>query len=379
MNEKLIAFRVGVVVLAAATLAFGLIGIFGGGTGVFQRRYTVFLRFPSAPNVTVDTPVRKNGVLIGRVSNVELYDDYVKLSVGIDANRKLLRSEICRIKSASLVSGDAVLEFVPSSDKPKSTEFVNHGDWLNDGIVASDPLQVIANLEGDMQAVIVSAKGMADEMTILARGLNKTFGTNDQRLAQMMDKSEMALDTINGTMTNVNDVFGDPAVKQGLKQSLTELPETINNFNETMAQAGRTMESIEGVSRKAEQNLDNLAVFTKSLEEKGPQMVNDLARTAQNLEELMSQGSIFVESLNNPHGTLGKLINDREMYDDMRETIGILSSAARQIEPILRDVRIGTDKFATDPGGLIKRVLQNKPPGVGTKWGPEGMPLNPRR
>ncbi|MBC8353196.1 MAG: MCE family protein [Planctomycetes bacterium] len=379
MNEKLIAFRVGVVVLAAATLAFGLIGIFGGGKGVFQRRYTVFLRFPSAPNVTVDTPVRKNGVLIGRVSNVELYDDYVKLSVGIDANRKLLRSEICRIKSASLVSGDAVLEFVPSSDKPKSTEFVNHGDWLNDGIVASDPLQVIANLEGDMQAVIVSAKGMADEMTILARGLNKTFGTNDQRLAQMMDKSEMALDTINGTMTNVNDVFGDPAVKQGLKQSLTELPETINNFNETMAQAGRTMESIEGVSRKAEQNLDNLAVFTKSLEEKGPQMVNDLARTAQNLEELMSQGSIFVESLNNPHGTLGKLINDREMYDDMRETIGILSSAARQIEPILRDVRIGTDKFATDPGGLIKRVLQNKPPGVGTKWGPEGMPLNPRR
>lgn len=139
------------------------------------------------------------------------------------------------------------------------------------------------------------------------------------------------------------------------------------------------MASMESVSKKAEQNLDNISAFTEAIGEKGPQILNDLAQTTESLEELMSQASIFAESLNNPHGTLGKLINDREMYDDVRETVGILKDAARRIEPILRDVRIGTDKFATDPGGLLKRVLDPKPIGVGLKYSGRGIQLDSDR
>jgi phospholipid/cholesterol/gamma-HCH transport system substrate-binding protein len=379
MNEKLIAFRVGVVMLTAACLAAVLIGIFGGAQGVLHSRYTIYLKFRNAPNVTVDTPVRKNGVLIGRVSNVELHDDYVKLTAKIDSKQKLRRNEICRISTASFL-GDAVLEFVPTNDKTVSSEYVHDGDLLADGVVASDPLQVLTNLEGNVQSVFASVKEAADNMSILTRRLNQTLGSDDQQLQRIFTKSELALESFHKTMTTIDDVIGDPELKQSLKQSLADLPKIFNDVQQTLAQARDAMESFDRVGQKAEQNLDNLAEFTRPLGEKGDQLMNDLGRSVQNLEEISSQLVIFSQSINNRDGTLGKFIHDRELYDDIRETVGNLQDASRSIKPILRDVRVFTDKIATDPRVLgAKGALDRKPIGVGRKWPESGIELSPRR
>jgi phospholipid/cholesterol/gamma-HCH transport system substrate-binding protein len=377
MNEKLLAFRVGVVVVAAAALAVGLIGIFGGGKGVFQRRYTVFLNFNSAPNVTVDTPVRKNGVLIGRVSNVDLKDDGVVLTARIDSGRVLKKDEICRIKTASLL-GDAVVEFVPPSVGTRSAEIVQDGEYMT-GMVATDPLQVLTNLEGDMRSALGAMGGAATDVSNAARRLTQTLGTDDQQLQRIVSKSELALDSFQRAMTTIDDVVGDPEIKQGLKQSLRDLPKILSDVQQTLAEARTAMASFDRVGKKAEQNLDNLAEFTRPLGQKGEQLMNDLGRSVENLEEISSQLVVFTQALNSSDGTLGKFINDRELYDDVRETVSNLHSASRRIEPILRDVRILTDKMATDPGGQLKRVLENKPPGVGVKWGPGGIPFDQQR
>ena len=379
MNEKLIAFRVGVVVLAAACLAVVLIGIFGGGKGVFQPRYTVFLRFPSAPNVTVDTPVRKNGVLIGRVSNVDLKDDHVVLTARIDANRKLSRNEICRISTASLL-GDAVLEFVPSSVRTPTMEIVQDGDFLADGVVATDPLQVLTNMEDNMQTALISIKEAADEVATFTHALNDTLDNNDEQFRRIVEKSELALDSFQRTMTTLDDVVGDPDIKRGLKKSLSDLPEILDDIRATMGEARKAMSSLDRVGVKAEQNLDSLAEFTGPLGEQGEQLMNDLSRSMQNFDEITSQLVVFTQTLNSSDGTLGKFINDRELYDDVRETVTNLQEASRRIEPILKDVRVFTDKIATDPRALgVKGALDRRPVGVGRKWPASGLDLAPRR
>ena len=74
--------------------------------------YLVKIGFPSAPNVTKDTPIQKNGVLIGRVTDVELKDEgWVLVTAKIDANRKLFRTDIPRINPTLL--GDTVIQFFP--------------------------------------------------------------------------------------------------------------------------------------------------------------------------------------------------------------------------------------------------------------------------
>ena len=74
MDERTLRFRVGVVVVAGATILIILITLLGAWPSPFKPRYTFSSRFPRSPGVTIDTPVRKSGIQIGRVADVELQD-----------------------------------------------------------------------------------------------------------------------------------------------------------------------------------------------------------------------------------------------------------------------------------------------------------------
>ena len=112
-----------------------------------------------------------------------------------------------------------------------------------------------------MQTALLAIKGAADEVAVFTRGLNQTLGNNDQQLQRIVDKSELALDTFQKTMTTIDDVVGDPEIKQGLKQSLADLPRIFNDVQQTLAEARDAMNTFDRVGQKAEQNLDSLAEF----------------------------------------------------------------------------------------------------------------------
>jgi phospholipid/cholesterol/gamma-HCH transport system substrate-binding protein len=119
-------FRVGVVVIAAIIITGILIISFREG---FRRQYTVYIRFPSAPGVTAGTPVRKHGVLIGRVVGVKLLEDGgVELTARIDRKYTLYTNDVCRISTASLL-GDAVVDFVPGGVEEAAPQKIRVGDY----------------------------------------------------------------------------------------------------------------------------------------------------------------------------------------------------------------------------------------------------------
>ena len=72
MNDRQTEFRVGIVILATL-LVLGILIVFFGELPSFSRdQYMLTIRFDEAPGVTVGTPVRKSGILIGRVDLVDL-------------------------------------------------------------------------------------------------------------------------------------------------------------------------------------------------------------------------------------------------------------------------------------------------------------------
>jgi phospholipid/cholesterol/gamma-HCH transport system substrate-binding protein len=369
MDERVLRFYVGVVVISAALLTGILIFLLGEGQAFFQRRYTIFLRFPQAPGVTVDTPVRKHGVLIGRVKEVRLQEEGgVMLTVWIDARYKLRRNEVCRIGTSSFL-GDAVLEFVPKGDEVASNEVIQDGDLLADGFVASDPLKVLTNLEGNMQTTIKSIETAADEVALLARNLNDTLSGDRGQIQRIVAKSELALDTFQSTMSSIDGLLGDPELKAGLKQSLSDLPLVFDDVRATLTEAQQTLASFERVSSKAERNLDNLEAFTEPLSQRGADLAENFDATLQNLDILLSQLVTFSQAINSKEGTLGQLVHDRELYDRINQAARNVEDATRRIRPIIEDVRIFTDKIATDPRVLgVKGALDQKPLGTGQKW-----------
>ena len=88
MNEKRLQFFVGSFVLLGMLILAILIVLFSEG---WSTQYTLYIKPSSAPGVMVGTPIRKNGILIGRVKKVTNEDDYVLLQLGINEDEKILQ------------------------------------------------------------------------------------------------------------------------------------------------------------------------------------------------------------------------------------------------------------------------------------------------
>jgi phospholipid/cholesterol/gamma-HCH transport system substrate-binding protein len=367
MNERVIQFRVGVVVVAATIITGIMIMLFGEGQALIRKQYTIYLLFDEAPGVTVDTPVRKHGVLIGRVSRVELREeDGVRLTVRVDAKRRLRKNEVCLIKSASLL-GDAVLEFVKTEGSSGSaTEFVGDGDTIADGIVATNPLEVITSLQGDIQNAIGAIESAANEVQRLAQGVNTAFGTNDDQIRRIVNKSELAVDRFTQTMTSIDDIVGDPELRNSLKSSLQSFPLLLDEVQLTLGAARKTMGGIDEISSLAQQNLENLKDFTGPLGQRGEELTASIAASVENFNAISAELVDFSAALNNRGGTLGRLLYDPELYNSLDDTIGSLNRIVRRLNPIVDDARKFTDKISRDPRQLgLKGAIDRKPLGFG--------------
>jgi phospholipid/cholesterol/gamma-HCH transport system substrate-binding protein len=374
MDERVLQFRIGVVVVASAIIAVILVMLFGAWPSVWEKRYEIHVKFPEAPGISVDTPVRKSGVLIGRVSNVKLQDEGgVLVSMRIFDQFKLRRSETCRIGTGSLL-GDAVVEFVPSGkDERKDRtagELLADGEYMSDGVVAGNPLRALVNLEGSVSSAFRSLEGAGKEVSQLAHSMNQTVGGSDDQIKRIMQKTEVALDHFDKTMGSVERILSDPELADQLKRTLRDIPDFVDETRQTMAAARTTMDNFREMSDKAKTNLDHLEKFTKPLGEQGPQLVANVAESTRNLNDLLEQFVAFSEALNSGQGTLGKLVRDDEVYQQIQRVVGNVEEITRRARPIVEDVRIFTDKIARDPRQLgIKGALDQRPGGFKTGLG----------
>ncbi len=367
MNERVVQFRVGVVVVAATIITGIMIMLIGEGKTLIRQQYTVYLLFQTAPGVTVDTPIRKHGVLIGRVSSVDLREadeGGVRLTARIDADRRLRRSEACVIKTASLL-GDAVIEFTPTG---RRADFVQDGETIGNGVVATNPVEVITNLQGTMETAVLAIGDAAGEVQQLARRLNDTLGTDDGQIRRIFQKTEQAVDQFSTTMTTVEQLVGDAELRDGIRQSLEELPVMFADVKNTLGIFRQTMEGFDRVAQQAELNLQNLSEMTQPLGERSDQLATDLASTIENVNLITEQFVTFSTALNNRQGTLGRILYDPELYNRLNRAVGNVEMATRRIEPIMSDLRVFTDKISTDPRIIgVKGALDRKPIGLGIK------------
>ena len=359
MDERLLRLRVGIVVVVAVIMTVLLVMLFGDLQLPGTRKYTIYVRFPRAPGVAVGTPVRKSGISIGRVSEIDILDDAtVRVTADIDADEKVLTSEICKIASSSVL-GDPVLEFVladtniPGEPLPDGAEI--------DGIVAGNPLEVIGNLEQDIKGALISIRGAGDEVKMTAQGLRGALNGEEDQLPRILQKTERALDQLNKSLQSVDNVLGDEQLQQNLKRSLEDIPRFFDKANETF-------DGFQRMSQRAERNLENLERFTKPLSERGPVLVDNIDGILGNVNSLTEQLDELARNFSETDGTIGRLLRDETIYDRLNRSLANVEEITFQLRPIMRDVRIFSDKIARDPRQLgLKGALDKRPLGTGIK------------
>lgn len=354
MNDRVMQFRVGVMVLATAIIAGILVVLFGDLPSLVQATYPLKMDFADARGVSQGTPVRKNGILVGRVATVTLNErGGVTVVADIDSYVPVYKDEQPRI--AGTLLGDAEISLVPGRIVPPRQRLAK--DDVLTGAVSRDPFEVFATLEPKFGATLDSLAEASASVTKLSTNLDRMFLGEDDRFENMVRKTETALDNFSVAMNNINDVMGDPRAREKMKAAIEALPEVLADLRTTVQGIGTTVDT-------ADRNLRNLEGLTKPLGDRGGEMVAQIDRTIGRLDETLRQAAMFTKALNESQGTLGKLVRDPQVYNDLAQAAQNVSNLTKDLRPIVDDVRVFTDKIARHPEQLGVRGALDRRPGL---------------
>jgi phospholipid/cholesterol/gamma-HCH transport system substrate-binding protein len=409
MNERQMQFRVGVVVFATMIVG-GLLATLNGPIPMGwlpwgHAKYQIGIEVPQAPGVDTNTPVRKNGILIGRVKSIEDKDGGVLLKADIDGNRPLLTDFEPHIRTTVL--GDATIDFLPTRRPAAGAEPVAAGTIFRGHVDPNpfDSLGQLGDLKEEFGAASRSLAQAGDEVSKLANRVNSALGDDNSpdsqgRVKRLLDTTEHAMNQFAQTMQSLNDIIGDEPIgnpstnpgaapvnpqppyrnqtplngaqpstaqvqgtasglqtRQRIRQGLNELPDAIHEFRATMSDSRVVLQS-------AEKNFKNLEGFTDALGARGPDVADALLRAVQNVDALVKDMGDVAKALNNRTGSVGRFINDPQFYDNVNvlmfnanKVLGSIDDLTLYIKPVLVNARIFLDKVAVEPGRLISGAV----------------------
>jgi phospholipid/cholesterol/gamma-HCH transport system substrate-binding protein len=346
MDERTVQFRVGVVVVSTAIIAMILIVMFDDGSLFpwFKSSYEVHATFRKAPGVSVKSPVRRNGVRVGEVSGIEFLDDgRVQLDLSIESRYRLRTSEQCEIRSGLL--GDSIVEFVPGDTEMPSQTFLEDGAEIK-GKAIPNPIEMLMDLQDDLAGAARSIAGAGksfssagDSVNRLATRVDDIVAENEEEIRKLVDNAASAFDGIAAVSDKLNAVLGDEQDMEALRRGIADLPVVLENAREALASLNRNFTNLEGL--------------TEPLGEKGDDLANQLEGAISKLDSLLGQVDTFSKALNNPDSTVGKLLNDTDLYQSIFQTAINIQCLTEKLKPILADVRVFTDKVAREPSRII--------------------------
>lgn len=366
MDERIMQFRVGVMVFATLLIAAILVAMFGEMPNLVHGSYTIKIAFAQAPGVREGTPVRKSGIHIGRVTKVEFArgpsgrpDTRVLVTAQIEGDKSIYPDEACYVQSNLL--GDAALEFIRVSGKPVSTEPLKPGAQIN-GVYTPDPATMIGDMQRELKESISSVTGTSRELA----EVSKTFSTTLCRVNNMLDEnraglnaavqqSSKTLESVDMAARSLQRLIGDNETQQAIKDSMRRLPQiaeetecTLRTVRQAASQMDRTFGSVERI--------------TNALGSE--QVLGRLSSSAANLDRTMATVAEFTDKLNNSNGSLGRMVRDPELYENLNRAARNIERVTREVQPILDDARVLSDKVSRHPGVIIRDAIK---PGPGIK------------
>lgn len=284
--------KVGALTAVAITLLILSFNFLKGKTLLKTGNY-LYAKYTDTKGVKISNPVYVNGFQVGAVADIENADPTLKsLIVAI----KLTDAYDIPANSVAVINENPLGTPSIEIKLGNSQSFLQQGDTLQ----------------------TAESKG-------LLSGVMDKIGPVTQQL-------EKTIETLDVVLKNINSVF-DPQTKNNLQAVIANVNKTTESLVISSASLQQMLNQQTGAIA---QSMNNVNKFTKNLSdnnEKVSQTLTNLTKTSENFAKADLAGSVdqlkaaignlnkLVEKANSTDGSLGKLINDKTLYNNLNNTI----------------------------------------------------------
>jgi phospholipid/cholesterol/gamma-HCH transport system substrate-binding protein len=273
----------------------------------------VSARFHNTAGLSEKTKIKIAGVNAGKVESIILEKGVAVVNIRLDEEVYLYSDATAVIRSTGLL-GDKYIEISIGSKDP----FLEDGGNIVNIVEVSDVDDLIKNLTN------VSS-------TLSRMMLNLEERNADESLANILANVEAVTEEMRIA------IAGD---KKALRSILDRVDSILYNIDKT----------VQASSGPLTNTMKNAEIFSNSLKEKGPEILEDLHSAISRLDDLLEQTSPSLISLanstdatmgnvqeitrkvNEGEGTIGKLVNDDTLYMQVSQAAGGLSNTMSRVE-----------------------------------------------
>lgn len=275
-------------VIALCILYFGI--NFLKGINIFKPANSYTISFNDVSGLLTADGVTVNGLKIGQVFDMQLNPEdpsTVLVNIHLDKGFKIPVGSKVMLEQGMIASSNIIIE--PNKE---ASEY-----YTSDDIIAGE----------------------------------KKTGLMDAA-ANIVPKLEGMIPKLDSILTNINKLTGDTALTKTLKNVNTitdELAVSSRQVNVLLSSLGKDLPII---SKNLANTTENVAQITQQV--KGI----DIASTFRKLDSTMSNIEVLSSKLNSKDNSIGLLLNDRKLYDDLNSTLGNASL-------LLEDVKNNPSKY----------------------------------
>lgn len=244
------------------------------GMNLFSTNNAYYMTFDDIQGLGASTPIYADGYKVGTVDGMEYdYKENGPIKVKVDINKDLR---------------------IPQGSKA----------------------EIVKDLMGNLQVNLLLANNPRERVEpggVIPGAVNGGMMDKAANLIPVVEKMLPKLDSI---LTSVNALLADPALAASLHNVETitsNLTVSTRELNTLMAGLNK---QVPGMVRKANGVLDNTNRLTANLASL------DVQGTLNKVNQTLESAHQFTEKLNSNQGSLGLLMNDTKLYDNLTSTMG---------------------------------------------------------
>ena len=291
--------KVGLFAIAVLLVGWGVARMLKGAE-IFSNSYTYYAYYTQVGGIQPASHVMISGVKVGSVVDVKLNEDPskgVELTLSINKQYRIPTDSKAEIFSDGLMGGKAVKilygsssEFTPNKGTIQSKESVDLMDMAST----------------ELTGLLEKVKGIMDNLAVTLNGINGLMAQNTETITHIMSN-------VDGLTGNVNSMLANE--KQHLEQAFASLSE----FSKALGDNASEVDAI----------IDNMSAFSGKLAESN--LVTEIECVVNNLNDVLA-------SVNDKNGSIGKMLSDAELYDN-------LTSASNNLSVLLEDLKENPSRY----------------------------------
>lgn len=296
MSKELKTGIVAVIVIAIFIWGYNFLkgqNLFDTDTRYFNVEYANIAGLTKSSFVTI------NGLKVGKIDKIEFNQEPHKMGhlivrFSVEKDFMFSKNSVVKIYSPSPLSASN-LAIIP--------------DYLAENALSGD------TLKGETESSLFTSIG--------------------ERLDPIQSKLEKVMVSADSLFKNVNNIL-DSRTQKSLRNSVLNLESTLQEVKNMMLSVNSMIDS---TSIDLKESIKNTRLITENFSKVSDTLANaNIGGIMRKAEVTLNSANLMLESINEGKGTIGKLVTDDELYNN-------IAAMSKELENLLREMKLNPKRF----------------------------------